>query len=145
MHHLSSPPWSPACLVCKANVKVSLMREHVGSHILQLHVGSDVCGFCGGTSCTPFLTAKGQPGMPEGCTAFAKFSSKPCEKDRPQCNNHLLECPAGCKAVVWKYGLNAHFTAKHPHQQIEQKQPYIMERKEQEHMAKVAKGVDACG
>ena len=119
------------------------MREHVGSHIQQKHVGSDACGFCGGTSCTPYLTANGQPGKPEGCPAYAKFNTKPCEKDRAQCNSHLMECPTGCKAVVWKYGLAAHFTAKHPEKQLEQKQPFIIERKEQKHMEKVAKGVHA--
>ena len=132
------------CLVCSAHVKASSMREHVGSHILQQHVGSDACGFCGGTACTPHLTAKNQPGPPEGCPAYKKFSSKPCEQDRSACNNHLLVCPAGCKAVVWKYSLEAHFTAKHPQQQqLEQRQPFIMGPKEQRHMQKVAKGVRA--
>jgi len=131
------------CLVCSASVKASSMREHVGSHILQQHVGSDACGFCGSTACSPYLTANGQPGKPEGCAAYSKFSCKPCEKDRAACNNHLLECPAGCKAVVWKYSLTAHFTAKHPQQQPEQEQPFIIGPKEQRHMQKVAKSVHA--
>ena len=131
------------CLVCSANVKAGSMHEHEGSHILQQHVSSDACGFCGGTSCIPYLTANGQPGKPEGCPAFVKFNTKPCVQDRAQCNNHLMECPAGCKAVVWKYGLAAHFTAKHPERQLEQKQPFIIERMEQKHMEKVAKGVHA--
>eukprot|EP00983_Pelagomonas_calceolata_P035385 1106645-Pelagomonas_calceolata.AAC.2 len=25
-----------------------------------------------------------------------------------------MECPAGCRLVVWKYGLVAYFSAKHP-------------------------------
>ena len=62
----------------------------------------------------------------------------PCEKDRAGCNNHLLECSAGCKAVVWKYSLEAHFTAEH-----QQQQPLIMGPKEQRHMDKVSKGVHA--
>ena len=80
---------------------------------------------------------------PEGCAAYAKFSSKPCEKDRPGCNNHLMECLAGCKAMVWKYSLETHYTAKHQQQQPEQKQPFIMGPKEQQHMQKVAKSVHA--
>eukprot|EP00983_Pelagomonas_calceolata_P048868 1141255-Pelagomonas_calceolata.AAC.1 len=51
-----------------------------------------------------------------------------------------MECPAGCMAVVWKYGLEAHFAAKHQQQQLEQKQPFILGPKEQKHMQqKVAK------
>jgi hypothetical protein len=118
-------------------------HHHHHHHILQQHVGSDACGFCGGTACTPHLTAKNQPGLPEGCPAYKKFSSKPREQDRSACNNHLLVCPAGCKAVVWKYSLEAHFTAKHLQQQLEQRQPFIMGPKEQRHMQKVAKGVRA--
>ena len=92
-----------SCLICKALVKVDSMREHVGSHVLQEHVSSDVCGFCGGTSCTPYLTAKEQPGQPESCPSYAKFSSAPCKKDRGQCNNVPLLCPEcidGQKQVV---------------------------------------------
>ena len=71
-------------------------------------------------------------------TREPSMSSKPCEKDRAGCNNHLMECPAGCKAVVWKYSLEAHFTAEH-----QQQQPLIMGPKEQRHMDKVSKGVHA--
>jgi len=78
-------------------------------------------------------------------TREPSMSSKPCEKDRAGCNNHLMECPAGCKAVVWKYSLEAHFTAEHQQQQqqLEQRQPFIMGPKEQRHMDKVSKGVRA--
>ena len=65
------------CIVCMAMVKLGSMREHVGSHILQGHVGGDACGFCGGTSCTAVLTAKEQAGPPDGCPSYAKFSSAP--------------------------------------------------------------------
>jgi len=95
-----------SCLICKALVKVDSMREHVGSHVLQEHVSSDVCGFCGGTSCTPYLTAKEQPGQPESCPSYAKFSSAPCKKDRGQCNNVPLLCPEcidGRKQVAWQH------------------------------------------
>jgi len=59
-----------SCLICKALVKLDSMREHVGSHVLQEHVSSDVCGFCGGTSCTPYLTAKEQPGQRKAALAM---------------------------------------------------------------------------
>jgi hypothetical protein len=49
--------------------------------------------------------------------------------------------------VVWKYSLEAHFTAKQQQQQqqqqLEQRQPFIMGPKEQRHMDKVSKGVRA--
>eukprot|EP00983_Pelagomonas_calceolata_P012261 391778-Pelagomonas_calceolata.AAC.1 len=56
-----------------------------------------------------------------------------------------MECPAGCKAVVRKYGLEAHFAAKHQQQQqLEQKQHFILGPKEQKHMQqKVAETVHA--
>jgi len=136
-------PGQQQCLMYSTNVRADRMREPVGSHNLQQHVGSGACGFCGGTACTPYLTANGQAGKPLGCAAYVKLSSKLCEKDRAGCNNHLMECPAGCKAVMWKYSLEAHFTAKHQQQQqqqLEQRQPFIMGPKEQRHMDKVSKG-----
>eukprot|EP00200_Dunaliella_tertiolecta_P014290 CAMPEP_0202391734 /NCGR_PEP_ID=MMETSP1127-20130417/91994_1 /ASSEMBLY_ACC=CAM_ASM_000462 /TAXON_ID=3047 /ORGANISM="Dunaliella tertiolecta, Strain CCMP1320" /LENGTH=54 /DNA_ID=CAMNT_0048994187 /DNA_START=1182 /DNA_END=1349 /DNA_ORIENTATION=- len=53
-----------------------------------------------------------------------------------------MECP-GCKAVVWKYGLAAHYSAKHPQQQQPKEQLFIIGTKEQQYMEKVAKGVHA--
>jgi hypothetical protein len=55
----------------------------------------------------------------------------------------MEDCPAGCKVVVWKYSLTAHYAAKHQHQQLEQQQPFIVGPKEQKHMEKVAKSVHA--
>ena len=100
--------------------------------------------FCGGTSCTPYITPKEQPGQLEGCPSFAKFSSAPCKKDRGQCNNVPLLCPEctdGAKQVVWKYGMAAHYAAKHPQQRVKEEQPFEMGPKEVKHMQKVAKGV----
>lgn len=50
------------CIVCKASMKVKSMHEHVGSHVLQLHVSGDACGSCGGLSCTACLQKNSQPG-----------------------------------------------------------------------------------
>eukprot|EP00967_Tisochrysis_lutea_P114982 scaffold183781_cov12-Tisochrysis_lutea.AAC.1 len=52
-------------------------------------------------------------------------------------------CPEGCKAVVWKYGMAAHFAAKHPQQHLPEQQPFVLGPKEQKHMEKVAKNVQA--
>ena len=70
-----------SCLICKALVKVDSMREHVGSHVLQEHVRSDVCGFCGGTSCA-LPHSKRAARSAESCPSYAKFSSAPFKKDR---------------------------------------------------------------
>jgi len=116
------------------------MREHVGLHILQGHVGGGVCGFCGSTSCTPVvLNADEQAGQPDGCPAYTKFPSGPCKKDRAVCNNHVVECPE-CKLVVWSYGMAAHYSAKHPQQP--QPKPAVKEgSKEAKYMANLAKRV----
>jgi len=53
------------CLICNALVKVDSMREHVGSHVLQEHVRSDVCGFVTAPF-APYISAKELPGQPEG-------------------------------------------------------------------------------
>jgi hypothetical protein len=70
-----------------------------------------------------------------------------CKKDRGQCNNvPLLLCPEcidGRKQVVWKYGMAAHYAAKHPHQSVEDGQPFEMGPKEVKHMQKVAMSVHA--
>ena len=76
--------------------------------------------------------------------SYAKFSSAPCKKDRGQCNNVPLLCPEctdGAKQVVWKYGMAAHYAAKHPQQRVKEEQPFEMGPKEVKHMQKVAKGV----
>jgi hypothetical protein len=127
------------CILCRAMVKLGSMRDHVGSHILQVHVGSDACGFCGGTSCTAVLSANEQAGQPDGCPAYVKFSSAPCKKDRAGCNNHVVECPE-CKLVVWSYGMAAHYSAKH----LQQPQPEPAAKegsREAKYMAGIAKRV----
>ena len=69
-----------------------------------------------------------------------------CKKDRGHCNNVPLLCPEcidGRKQVVWKYGMAAHYAAKHPHQSVEDGQPFEMGPKEVKHMQKVAMSVHA--
>ena len=86
------------------------------------------------------------PGQPGSCPSYAKFSSAPCKKVRGQCNNVPLLCPEcidGRKQVVWKYGLAAHYAAKHPHQSVEDGQPIEMVPKEVKRMQKVAMSVHA--
>jgi len=129
------------CIVCKASVKVKSMREHVGSHVLQGHVSGDACGFCGGPSCTPCLKEKSQPGQPKDCTGYVNFSTGPCKKDRPQCNNHPVKC-SECQTVVWTYGMAAHYAAKHP-QLPKPQPPFEKGSKEEKHMLAVAKSVHA--
>jgi len=53
------------------------------------------------------------------------------------------ECTDGAKQVVWKYGMAAHYAAKHPQQRVKEEQPFEMDPKEVKHMQKVAKGVHA--
>ena len=55
------------------------------------------------------------------------------------------ECIDGRKQVVWKYGMAAHHAAlaKHPHQSVEDRQPFEMGPKEVKHMQKVAMSVYA--
>jgi len=48
------------------------------------------------------------------------------------------ECIDGRKQVVWKYGMAAHYAAKHLHQSVEDGQPFEMGPKEVKHMQKVA-------
>ena len=94
------------CLVCRAMMAQGHMCDHVGSHILQGHVGGDACGFCDGTSCTPVLTAIEQAGRPDGCRKFEKVSTMPCKDRANNCNNHPGECPE-CKLVGWTYSMHA--------------------------------------
>ena len=44
---------------------------------------------------------------------------------------------------AWKYGMAAHYAAKHPHQSVEDGQPFEMGPKEVKHMQKVAMSVHA--
>ena len=95
-------------------------------------MGGNACGFCRGTSYTAVLGANEQAGQPDGCPAYAKFSSAPCKKDRAGCDNHIVECP-DCKLVVWSYGI--HYSARHP-----QPEPAVKEgSKEAKYMANLAK------
>ena len=47
------------------------------------------------------------------------------------------------KWCAWKYGMAAHYAAKHPHQSVEDGQPFEMGPKEVKHMQKVAMSVHA--
>ena len=42
------------CLICKKSVVLSSMRYHVGTHMLKKEIepSSNICGFCGLTSCS---------------------------------------------------------------------------------------------
>eukprot|EP00967_Tisochrysis_lutea_P012435 scaffold13944_cov35-Tisochrysis_lutea.AAC.1 len=55
----------------------------------------------------------------------------------------MMKCPARCKLVVWKHGLAARYSAKHPQQRLPQQQPFVMGLEEKRYMMNVAKNMDA--
>jgi hypothetical protein len=47
-----------------------------------------------------------------------RTSRRPCASDGQHCCNYPVRCPAhGCRAVVWKYALLAHWHKEHAGQQ----------------------------
>ena len=49
------------CFVCKKKVDITVMRKHVGEHIMKSTVsGIDVCGFCGKKTCENILQGSKQ-------------------------------------------------------------------------------------
>jgi hypothetical protein len=109
------------CEICGATLAVDeKRRSHIGVHMLQTPHKErlSTCGFCGEDSSVPSASATGQVEARRCSTCFVKTSRAPCEKDAGHCCNCPLRCPnKGCKAVVWKYALLAHWEKEHAGQE----------------------------
>ena len=131
------------CQVCgKADVEASMMRHHIGAHLLQPDWSmydktkpATPCGLCG------LRTSIGQhlvdPSIGEGCPVSLKKQGTAtravhqCKQvgDGPKyslgaagncslgapCTNRPIACPIpGCQLVVWSYSLGTHYSTHHP-------------------------------
>ncbi|KAJ6449180.1 hypothetical protein C8R45DRAFT_1131162 [Mycena sanguinolenta] len=122
---------SIACYICDTTMKLSLMRNHIGRHILlDLHqkedpkvthpIGIDPCGFCGRDGCLTQLSVGGK--ITSDCDYhYAKMnykSAKNCTRSGP-CTNVPIHCPlcphstSGNPRTIWKYNARYHIISEH--------------------------------
>ncbi|KAG1673443.1 hypothetical protein FOA52_002209 [Chlamydomonas sp. UWO 241] len=112
------------CLVCrsvlgkKQQVKASLMREHIGHHILIGDIPTSACGFCGQVGdCHSYLDRGSKRSIVpvSSCAYFYKFSVKVTQQAHGKCSNLPMLCSACMTPTyVWKYHMERHWEAVHP-------------------------------
>ena len=113
------------CHVCKKTCVPDVMRHHIGQHILHGHVGSAVCGWCGGTcTCNTFLErSHRKQGIwfykPKStCSYFWPLRSIPNQSTaKKPCTNYVVHCDV-CTECVWKYHLEDHYKERHPTHEV---------------------------
>lgn len=99
-----------SCFICKKQVKLVDMRQHVGKHILVGNVeGQNLCGFCGRETCSNEFFKKSWKSkeafyeIKSNCPYFVKMKkSDKNHSRRNPCSNNLILCQI-CKASVGKY------------------------------------------
>ena len=112
----------PPCKICKKNIEISLMRLHVGKHILSGQVSAEVCGFCG-TNCNSPVSLRLTSGSQKNgtykahsnCAYIKDFNIGSCIKlsaNNP-CSNRPVRCDLCVDSFVWSYGLELHYSDKH--------------------------------
>ena len=125
-YHCTNFNKMPRCKTCNKTCTQTDMRAHVGQHILNNHITSDSCGWCG-LKCYSFLEETGQKkrGMkyykPKSkCPYFWPLGRKPLESttQRP-CTNYVEHCTV-CGECVWKYAMIKHFEERHENHEAPQ-------------------------
>ncbi|KAJ7840641.1 hypothetical protein B0H13DRAFT_1556165, partial [Mycena leptocephala] len=122
---------SVACFICGTMMKLPVMRNHVGHHILlALHqradpkattpVGADPCGFCGRDGCHTQLV--GMSKITSDCgyhyARMAYKTAKNCTVSNP-CTNVPIHCPlcpwsaSWNPRTIWKYNAIYHLIREH--------------------------------
>ncbi|EIM84177.1 uncharacterized protein STEHIDRAFT_41835, partial [Stereum hirsutum FP-91666 SS1] len=99
------------CLLCGRTYKLSVMRNHVGWHILYMmrsledpfgllngqKIGADPCGFCGLDSCRTQLTKTGKKvSITSSCPyhhAGMKYNLATQTTTSTPCTNVPIHCP----------------------------------------------------
>ncbi len=123
----------PVCELCDPKATIGrpglessiierLLRNHMARHILEGKgwggdiVPAEPCGWCGGGECSVQIigstkTAKVQV----ECRRFhnlnlPRFSLAMAQKNTAKfpSTNHPLQCPGGCKSIIWSYNITQH-------------------------------------
>ena len=113
------------CTFCREKRPLSLMRQHIGYHLLTSKGALDeqTCGFCGLTgTCTTVLKkgARSSAQRPKSnCKMSYGFRTANAIKltRRNLCTNVPIlcpQCPSELGIYIWKYSLPKHYEAKHP-------------------------------
>ena len=108
------------CFVCKKKIDITVMRKHVGEHIMNNTIsGKDACGFCGRRGCENILVKSSKKGTKDffkiqsNCDYVVVWMKTPQFSTRNPCSNHLIHCSI-CKATIWTYNVNHHYSDRHP-------------------------------
>ncbi|KAJ7772157.1 hypothetical protein B0H14DRAFT_2158842, partial [Mycena olivaceomarginata] len=124
-----------ACFICGTGIKLSMMRNHVGHHILfafyqlpdpkatKMEVGTDPCGWCGRKGCYTQLTAssKGVKFLSNCDYHYAKMNYKSATTSTAAtpCTNVPIHCVlcdksiSGPRQTIWKYNAMFHLFSEH--------------------------------
>ncbi|KAF4567094.1 hypothetical protein EYR40_006090 [Pleurotus pulmonarius] len=124
-----------ACKLCGKRTKLSVMRNHVGHHILysmrakedsSIHkqVGIDPCGWCGEDGCMVQLIKKGKANtIISNCAYHYERMSYghaiKCTPPNSPCTNVPIHCPTcpitpnGQPKTIWKYNAIYHLISAH--------------------------------
>ncbi|KAF7342721.1 hypothetical protein MSAN_02030000 [Mycena sanguinolenta] len=121
-----------ACAYCvpavKVGTKIPDILNHNAAHILfnpAIKAEHQPCGLClrPFPQCT-FVLKGSSPefqvdGKKSNCPAYTRFAYQKASISEPNnpSSNVPVPCPAtGCRSVVWRYNLKAHFHSQHPGQ-----------------------------
>jgi hypothetical protein len=111
------------CRICSKQVKLALMRSHIGKHIIDGTVKrhEHLCGFCGIVGCkisivkTSGYGTSANYGPDSDCKYKIRFSLGAVAKGSKSapCTNRPVKC-AICQNIYWSYNLEQHFENSHP-------------------------------
>ena len=108
------------CKVCSKMITCDKMRGHVGYHILNGEINSNVCGFCSRQTCSNKLKQSSKTKsakyyqIESSCPYFYSYGRKPKYSNRQKCSNYLARCEVtNCNADIWKYAMANHYHECH--------------------------------
>ena len=108
------------CKVCSKMITCDKMRGHVGYHILNGEIDSNVCGFCSMQTCSNKLKQSSKTKsakyyqIESSCPYFYSYGRKPKYSNRQKCSNYLARCEVtNCNADIWKYAMANHYHECH--------------------------------
>ncbi|KAJ6591398.1 hypothetical protein B0H10DRAFT_1763016, partial [Mycena sp. CBHHK59/15] len=124
-----------ACFICGTKLKLSMMRNHVGHHILfalyslpdskatKIEVGAEPCGWCGREGCyTQLKTSSKGINISFNCDyRYIKMSYKSAATSTAAtpCTNVPIHCvlcdksTPGPRRTIWKYNAMFHLFSEH--------------------------------
>ena len=122
------------CCICKQDLKISKMRNHVGYHILCKlcthpdpifqDIGLIPCGFCGLDDCNTYLAlVSDKASITSDCPYHHTrmiYKAANISSNATSSTNIHIHCPlceadsAGSPVTIWKYNAIQHILTEHP-------------------------------